>query len=320
MPPLFLEKTPSGITSLSLEEVYQKGNSAFLMGEWAKALYYYHWILKEGKGTPYYPYALFQAGLTAFYYGDLPQARTYFLSLIYEKEIPGELKEKAYLNLLDLAERREDWEEAIAFSDLLLPYTESVTREEILTRKTIAQALKEKSLHWEGELYKKIQTLKELQEKGEEIRRDLFPRLYIALGDLYFFSSKNLLLSPDDPALGETMEIKARWLLKSQDQYLRSIWFLDPLYGTKAVFRIGYLYESFYEEVLALPPPKNLSPQEIETYREEVYRLLEPLRKKAIYAYEQLILFSQKYSIDNEWISRAKNHLEKLRLISTYSH
>lgn len=93
----------------------------------------------------------------------------------------------------------------------------------------------------------------------------------------------------DDARLQEALETKSRFLLTAEDHYLHAIRRGDGEWATAAGFRIGEMYEAFYDELVQAPLPPGLTQEQRALYSQELRAKVRRLVDKAIRVYEQTI-------------------------------
>lgn len=316
LPPAYLEVTAAGERLHDSQSLLQRANLAYTQGEWEKALRDYNLIIENEPEKELVLVALFNAGLTSLHLENPEGARRYFLLLV-EKDPRHPLAQRALKNLLDLSEAEGKWEEATrhlhalaGFGEAALSPFEQAVHAAIIGANQTPDAFTPLTL--ETLAYEFRNRL----GAGETLSRSLYARLYYSIGELYLYGAQREAMDPDleFARLSELLEAKAEKLLKAQEAYLQSIRALDPFWATASAFRIGYSYESFYRELVESEPPRSLTtPEERALYEEEVLKLLEPLRNKAILAYEELLRFSEKYAYKTPWVSQAEEHLKRLK-------
>ena len=138
------------------------------------------------------------------------------------------------------------------------------------------------------------------------------------LGGLYGGDFRSVRLDPaamDDPALSAAVERKAELLLSAQGHYLRAIRRGDPEWATAAGSRIGELYETFHDDLVAAPLPPGLSASQRSTYVDELHRKVRVLVEKAIGIYEETLDLASRTGARTEYRERTEAALRRLRAL-----
>jgi hypothetical protein len=113
--------------------------------------------------------------------------------------------------------------------------------------------------------------------------------------------------------LSTRLEEKCEQLLAAQHRFLRAIRHGDAHTVAAAGFRIGHLYESLYDTILALEVPSDLTPEQVEVYQDEVRRRVHILVVKALRVYEQALNIGRSAPTAEDWNLRLERAIERLR-------
>jgi hypothetical protein len=109
------------------------------------------------------------------------------------------------------------------------------------------------------------------------------------------------------------LEAKCRLLLEAQDLYLRCIRLGHPEWATAAGYRIGALYGSLHDQLVAARSPSSLSDEEASVYREELASRLSVLVDKAAATWEKTIATADRVGATNALVEQARSDLARLR-------
>ena len=116
------------------------------------------------------------------------------------------------------------------------------------------------------------------------------------------------------------LERRAQLLLRAQRSYFDTIRLTDPYWASAAGYRIGAMYESFWEAIMAapVPPPKReMSQAELAVYRAEYRRrlaeLVRPLTRHAIRYWELTLGMVERTGVRSEWAEKTRVDLEKAK-------
>jgi hypothetical protein len=116
----------------------------------------------------------------------------------------------------------------------------------------------------------------------------------------------------DEPGLSAAIETKAEFLLSAQGHYLRSIRKGDGEWATAAGFRIGEMYEAFYDELVHAPEPRGLTPEQQALYRDELHKKVRNLIEKAVRIYEQTLSQAQQSNAQSSYRQKTQDALDRL--------
>jgi tetratricopeptide (TPR) repeat protein len=314
LPPLLIEGTPDGWKSWTADQLFAAGNDSYDEGDWTTAVGHYDRIIRAFPDDDgHVPAALFNGALSLEHLQRVDEAEAWFAALI-DRHPEHALATNAAWNLLDLREQRQAWPEVLrVLRSLRLLDLQPAEQLELDAREAIALAVLEPSDERLERLEALAVDLGRAQRAGQQLGRDVQARVFWTIGEIWLGRSQAVVVEPDGSQLERQLETKSEYLLRAQDGYLRTIRALDPHWATAAVFRIGFAYETFYGDLVNAPAPKALGERDREVYFEEVRRVLVPVRRKAEMAYERIIGFSRRYAFESTWVTRAEEHLARLR-------
>ncbi len=110
------------------------------------------------------------------------------------------------------------------------------------------------------------------------------------------------------------LEQKARHLMQGQHWYHESIKQNNGYWATKAAFKIGLLYESFFNSFMDSPMPSNLTEaDEQEAYRCVVSNKFIALVRKSIRIYDRGVAMSQRIGVQNDATQAMVEHLNAMK-------
>lgn len=116
------------------------------------------------------------------------------------------------------------------------------------------------------------------------------------------------------------LERRAGLLLQAQRTYFDTIRMTDAYWASAAGYRIGSMYDAFWDAIMMapVPPPKRtMTVEELAIYTEE-YRLrlaelAQPLIRHAIRFWELTLRMVQRTGVRSEWNGRIEGDLERAR-------
>lgn len=114
-------------------------------------------------------------------------------------------------------------------------------------------------------------------------------------------------------SMARDLEDKSNYFLKAQNAYLKALRMHHPKYATAAGYRLGSIYEQFYDDMMSAEVPDDLSDYEVEVYFDELKRKIRPLIVRAIGIYERNIRLSQRFGQDGSWAQKSKASLARLK-------
>jgi hypothetical protein len=113
--------------------------------------------------------------------------------------------------------------------------------------------------------------------------------------------------------LGKRLDTKCEELMTAQNRYIRAIRYGDAYTVAAAGNRIGGMYEELYADLLGLDVPEDLTPEQVEVYKDEVKNRVKVLAEKAIRIYERTALIGRRTDAASEWVKKSEAALAKLR-------
>jgi tetratricopeptide (TPR) repeat protein len=116
------------------------------------------------------------------------------------------------------------------------------------------------------------------------------------------------------------LEIRAQHMLDAQREYFNTMQFRNAFWAAAAGYRIGAMYDEFWNAIMTAPtpPPRNPLPPGTERvyeeeYRNELARLVKPLIRHAIRYWELTLMMVERTHVQSEWTTRIREDLERAR-------
>ncbi len=113
--------------------------------------------------------------------------------------------------------------------------------------------------------------------------------------------------------LGAQLEEKCQKLLRAQYQYLRTIREGHPGWASAAGYNVGRMYEELHAEMIGLPAPSDLTPDQAALYGGLVRSKVLILLEKAEKTYAQTADMVVRTGAQGEWGEKTKLSLERIR-------
>ncbi len=136
------------------------------------------------------------------------------------------------------------------------------------------------------------------------------------VGEVYraLFSSVRFRL-PVDTMKRDLMD-KSAFFLKSHSAYLACVRFNHKRWAVAAGYRLGQLYETFYDDMMSAEVPSELDDSERRIYFEELKGHVKHLVVQAIDVYERNLSMSDRLgAADGQWTEKTRKSLERMRQI-----
>ncbi len=119
----------------------------------------------------------------------------------------------------------------------------------------------------------------------------------------------------------EALERRSELMLSAQREYFNTIGFRNAHWAGAAGYRIGEMYNVFWEAITSAPPPPEDVPEDEELravwlaeYRLELQRWVKPLIRHAIRYWELTLLMVERTQASSEWTERIRGDLELARV------
>jgi tetratricopeptide (TPR) repeat protein len=109
--------------------------------------------------------------------------------------------------------------------------------------------------------------------------------------------------------MAKDVERKAQLLLDAQELFLQTIQAQNNYWGIAAGMRIGELYETLYQQLLASPLPLEINPEGHASYRKEMRKLLRSLLGKALQNYEDTLHTAERIGATGFFAKRTRERL-----------
>jgi tetratricopeptide (TPR) repeat protein len=163
-------------------------------------------------------------------------------------------------------------------------------------------------------LRRALATYQDLADRDEV--DDYFPaQAQFFLGEIFRLNYEDVTLDADKSVdqLSKDLEYKSELLLSAQGHYLRAIRMGNGYWATAAGAQIGFLYENLYGHMIGAPAPKELTPEEVEIYRQELRKKIRVLLTKAINIYERTLEAAERIGAQNPFVERTRESLQKMK-------
>jgi hypothetical protein len=116
------------------------------------------------------------------------------------------------------------------------------------------------------------------------------------------------------------LERRAHLLLAAQREYFNTMTRTDAYWSAASGYRIGAMYESFWDAIMTAPtpPPRSEMTAEERAIYEEEYRsslalLVKPLIRHSIRYWELTLMMVERTGVRSEWTARMRGDVERMR-------
>jgi tetratricopeptide (TPR) repeat protein len=157
---------------------------------------------------------------------------------------------------------------------------------------------------------------------AEPIQTDYFmAQAQYMLGEILRVRMESIRFSPSEAAMRIELEQKSRHLLDAQAAYILAIRVTNPHWAAAAGYRIGMLFSTLYDHIMAAPVPPELDAEQREIYFEELRRQIRPLVDKAMRVWTRTMEMGTRTGLgaQHEWVRRAEREMARLRALAPAS-
>lgn len=304
------------VESLDPETLFQEGNSAFEAQDFTLAADKYLLVIERFPGSRWDQVATFNGGLALEKGGRFAEAVPHFKRMLTLVAGSKDAQDSLF-RLAACYEGLADWKAMRATGDAILaPHYPAIAVGDriagLAVRGRAAEGLGQLALAERD--YRKALELYQghLEERG----LDKSPHVSLAqfrIGEIYreLFASIRFRLPLD--RMARDLEDKSNFFLMAQSAFLRALRLQHPDWAVVAGFRLGALYETMYDDMLAAEVPSDLTPEEVGIYEEELRSKVRPLLVRAIDIYERNLRLGQRFGKRDDWMQKTEASLTRLQ-------
>jgi tetratricopeptide (TPR) repeat protein len=153
---------------------------------------------------------------------------------------------------------------------------------------------------------------------GAPIQTDYFmAQAQYILGEVLRTRMEAIRFSPNEAAMRIELEQKSQHLLDAQAAYILAIRVTNPHWAAAAGYRIGMLFSTLYDHIMASPVPPELDAEQRQIYFEELRRQIRPLVDKALRVWSRTMEMGTRTGLgqQHEWVERAEREMGRLRAL-----
>lgn len=305
------------LANLNDEELFALGTSAYAAGDLEKAARCFSRLADVHPESPHRDHALYNAGLALEKLGRYEEALDRFLPLADAEKGVGDALHAAF-RVAECYYHLDNYPPAIELLAKIAERDDIPFQEKLQAKVQKAICMIENGQPDQAEKELRVSLLWYDQRKGTEILDDYFPsQAQFFLGEIYRLYFEAVELDPDkgEDQLAKDLEYKCELLLSAQGHYLRAIRMGHGKWATAAGFRIGALYENLYDAMLGARVPSEFDDEQKQIYREELRKKVRVLITKAMGIYERTLAAAERIGVDNPFVQRTRQSLERMKQI-----
>jgi tetratricopeptide (TPR) repeat protein len=318
--PLVLKRTADGrVEVVGVRDLFTRATKSFARAKYEKALAQFQEIIEAHPQSKYASHSSYNAGLCLVNLKRWADALTVFRDA--RQRLKGSADAwDAVFEIGHCLESLERWSELAAVSQELFRDGHKL----LSVRRRI-----EARIRWgraEYELNRWARAERHFKHALGDYRKNIgMPSLketrYVSIaqylvGEIYrsLFSSVRFRL-PVETMKRDLMD-KSSFFLKSHSAYLACVRFNHKRWAVAAGYRLGQLYEKFYDDMMSAEVPPELDESEREIYFEELKGHIKHLVVQSIDVYERNLSMGDRLgTADGEWTRKTKASLERMRTI-----
>lgn len=321
MSPFYFEGGAAGLDIYTDSDLFRRAGDAYDAGEWKAAFNLYRKIIDKFPDSDYRILATFNAGLCLEQLAENERAVDYFLAAQALTPPGAALGRDIGLHLGAVYERLGRWREAAVVFERAYARDDlsEADRWQFESRALTAKAYADEDDASLDALEAFASRYAKVLESRPDLENEWLARARFSLGDVYFRRFRAVRLELPAEKLRDDLERKAEMLLRAQSQFMRTLQIKNVEWATAAVYRIGLGYEEFYHALNTAPVPPELSAEEREVYAAELREATDPVRRKAIIAYDRIISFANRLAVRTDWVEKAKQRVVELRTAGRFS-
>ncbi len=312
--PLILQGGDQGVRVLEARPLFREAATDYSEGRYEKALSKFLAIIENFGDTPYAPHSLFNAGLAYERLERWEEALDVFRQAEDALKKEEDRWDARYQIVVSL-EHLNRWEEVEPLVQKVLDgATLTVTqRVEMTARLGLARyrngrlALAERALEKALDGYRKNSGVPSLDKNA------YVSQAQYTIGEIYrgLFDSIRFRLPVE--TMKRDLIDKSSFFLKGQRSYLRCIRLSHKQWSVAAGYKLGRLYEDFYEDMMEAEVPPELDETDRQVYFDELKGHIKPLVVRAIEIYERNLGMNDRLGGGGEWAKRTQASLERMR-------
>lgn len=131
--------------------------------------------------------------------------------------------------------------------------------------------------------------------------------VYFALGEVRRLRAQKYVFVPVPPNFGEVLEQRCQMLLDAQDAYSQVMRTFDAHWAAMAGYRVGQLYQTLHDDVLAVPTPAAATTEKKkELFRGAMQLRYRVLLEKGLKMMQRVVAMAARTGEDSAWVNRTK--------------
>jgi len=315
------------IEAYDARDLLRRGNEALSGGQCEAALAAYDQLVAEFPSSRMVSAAHYNAALCLGRTGDTGAAVERYLRLVGENPDSSDVTDSLFQAARGY-EELERWADAVGIFDRILEITDLSPDERLEAMTRRGSVLVRLNRLTDGEVQLRRTIAYYHRQKTNAIRTDYYlAQAQYYLGEGPRAAMAEVELTNDEAQFRQALERRCELLLEAQVQYVQAIRVGNAHWGAASAYRIGQMYSSLYDDVMAVPvptaepPPDLTAPEEIEAFRDEFPRhyrrllreYLAPLLHNAIRWWESNLMMVERTGVRGAWVERTRRNLGRVQ-------
>lgn len=154
-------------------------------------------------------------------------------------------------------------------------------------------------------------------QEEERVDDDIPAKAHFWLGEVLRlrFQTVPLVLAGSEEEMMGALEAKSQALLLAEGHYRRAARRGSPSFWVAGAARVGELYEELYSRMAQAPVPPGYDEEHAAAFRAVLWERIRVLVTKAVDAYQQALTAARARSVDNRFVERAEEALERMKQV-----
>lgn len=308
------------VRAYDASDLFEQAAEANAAGRFTEAGERYRVLLRDFPGSPLAPAALFNLGRVTFDLGEHEEAAQLFEEFVRRYPDGTDARDALFLRGVSLA-KCERWDASQRVFEALLERDDLTPddRVEAMARRGVAR-LRQGDLDDAEQKLRLVFVYRDRLEGQAEAR--LETDYYLAFAQLHLAEvahqrSNQTALRWPEAQMSRDLEQKAALLLLARRRYIDAVRYGSADIAQLAAYRIGSLFQEFYDAVMAVPPPRGLEAEgqqeKRDIYFEELRKKLRVVLEKSLRGHEHNIELFERLGVESEWVAKSRAAIDRLR-------
>lgn len=319
--PMRFEVVRSGdqthVESLDDKTLFREGGAAYEKADYDAALRKYTLIVERLPDSRYATIAGYNAGLSLLRMKRYEDAAPWF-ERTAKRTAGSKDAHDALFHLATCHEKAGDWKAMAAAMDRVLkPEWEGIkARDHIEAHSRRGQArekLGEAALA-ERDYLRALRLYRRNLADRALYRSEHVAFAQYRIGEIYSELFRAVRFQLPVARMDRDLADKSNYFLKAQNAYLKTLRLRNARYAIMAGYRLGEIYERFYDDFMAAEVPDHLNREELEVYYDELKKEVKPFISQALDIYARNLRMAQRMGDrGGKWVRMTEQSVSRLK-------